>query len=423
LVTGSVDGSLDHPRVTVRLIEPSGRQVESKLIQPTGGDVLALRSELAQEVARFLRERLGREVRLRELRSGGGARGWVQVRRAEELREDAHALYVAGDTAAAGRTFDVADSLLASIEREDPGWVEPLVNRGWIAADRIGLADARTEAALSKWAPLGIRHAERALARLPGYPAALELRGFLHLLQWQYSPKAEPRLVQAAERDLRAATVPENPSRARAMSTLAYLLWRKGSFAEANLVARGAYQADVFLADAPMVLYRLYVTSLLLRRRDEASDWCSQGHQRFPDQWLFALCRLTLLSTPAPASPDPAQAWRLVAEMQRATPPSEWAGLAPRWEMLVATVLARAGQRDSARKILRAAHQAGAGDPEMDFYEAETHVTLGEYQLALDLLDRYTRYAPSQRAFIQGWPTFDPLQPYARFKALQPPLQ
>ena len=99
---------------------------------------------------------------------------------------------------------------------------------------RIGLADAKTEAALSKWAPLGIRHAERALARLPGYPAALELRGFLRLLQWQYSPKAEPRLVQAAERDLRAATVPENPSRARAMSTLAYLLWRKGSFAEAN---------------------------------------------------------------------------------------------------------------------------------------------------------------------------------------------
>ena len=134
LVTGSVDGSLDHPRVTVRLIEPSGRQVENKLIQPTGGDVLALRSKLAQEVARFLRERLGREVRLRELRSGGGARGWVQVRRAEELREDAHALYVAGDTAAAGRTFDAADSLLASIEREDPRWVEPLVNRGWMSA-------------------------------------------------------------------------------------------------------------------------------------------------------------------------------------------------------------------------------------------------------------------------------------------------
>jgi serine/threonine-protein kinase len=418
LVAGTVAGSLDRPRVTVRLIEPTGRQVASKVIEARGGDVLALRGELSQQVSGFLRERLGREVKLRELRSGGDARAWVHVRRAEDLREDARALYATGDTSIAQRTFDAADSLLGLAERLDPGWLDPIVLRGWIAADRIELADARTEEAIAKWASPGIAFAERALTRKPGYPPALELRGALRLLQWQYSDQAQPALADGAERDLRAAAVPENPSQARAQTTLAYLLWRRGSFAEANLRARRAYEADAFLADAPVVLYRLYATSLVLRRWEEASDWCAQGYRRFPDQWLFTQCRLTLLSMPSGERPDAARAWRLVAEMKKVTAPSEWAVLAPRWHMVVASVLARAGQNDSARRTLRAARKAGGGDPELDIYEAEVRVLLGEHERALDLLERYLANSPPQRAIIQGLANFDPLHRYPRFQAL-----
>lgn len=418
LVAGTVAGSLNRPRVTVRLIDPSGRQLDTKVIQATAGDVLALRGELAQQVAGFLRQRLGREIKLRELRSGGNAQAWVQVRRVDDLRLDGRALYAAGDTNGAQRTFDAADSLLGLAERLDPDWVDPIVLRGWIAADRIALADARTEAAIAKWAPHGLALAERALRRRPGYPPALELRGSLRFGQWLYSKQAERAEVDAAERDLRAAAVPENPSHTRAQTTLSHLLWRRGSFAEANLVARRAYEADAFLADAPAVLDRLYVTSLLLRRWGEASDWCAQGHRRFPDQWLFTLCRLTLLAMPTGERPDPATAWRLVAEMERVTAPSEWAVLAPRWHMVVASVLARAGQRDSARRTLRAAQKAAAGDPELDIYEADVRVLLGEDERTLSLLERYAGYSPSLRAFIQGWPNFDRLHRYPRFQAL-----
>lgn len=418
LVAGTVAGSLDRPRVTVRLIEPSGRQVASKVIEATGGDVLALRDELSQQVSGFLRERLGREVKLRELRSGGDARAWVHVRRAEDLREDARALYATGDTNIAQRTFDAADSLLEMAQRLDPDWLDPIVLRGWIAADRIELAEARTEEAIAEWAPKGIDIAERALGRKPGFPPALELRGSLRLLQWLYSNQAKPALAEGAERDLRGAAVPENPSHPRTQSTLAYLLWRRGSFAEANLLARRAYAADAFLSDAPAVLYRLYVTSMLLRRWEEASDWCAQGYRRFPDQWLFTQCRLTLLAMPSGERPDATRAWRLVAEMKRVTPPSEWAALAPRWHMVVASVLARAGQHDSALQTLESAQKAAGGDPELDVYEAEVRVLLGEHNRALDLLERYLASWPAQRAIIQGLATFDPLRRYPRFRAL-----
>jgi tetratricopeptide (TPR) repeat protein len=292
------------------------------------------------------------------------------------------------------------------------------VLRGWIAADRIELAEARTEEAIAKWAIPGIAFAERALMRKPGDPAALELRGALRLAQWLYSSRAEPALAESAERDLRAAAVPENPSHAHAQSTLAYLLWRRGSFVEANLVARRAYEADAFLADAPAVLDRLYATSLLLRRWDEAADWCAQGHQRFPKQWLFTLCQLTLLSMPSDEPPDAARAWRLVAEMERVTAPSEWLVLSPRWHMVVASVLARGGRSDSARKITRAARKAAGNDPELDIYEAHVRVLLGEDERALTLLERYVAYSPAQAGIIRGLANFDPLRRYPRFHAL-----
>jgi serine/threonine-protein kinase len=422
MVAGTVSGSLDRPRVTVRLIEPSGRQVDSKVIEAQG-NVLALRGDLVQQVAEFLRHRLGREIKLRELRSGGNPQAWVHVLRVEDLRQDARSLYTAGDTTAAHRTLETADSLLGLAERLDPRWLEPTVLRGWIAADRIELAEARTGDAITQWAPRGLALAESVLTRKAGYQPALELRGTLRLQQWIYSNRAGRIDVDAAERDLRAAAVPENPSHARAQSTLAYLLWRRGSFAEANLMARRAYEADAFLADAPIVLNRLFETALLLRRWSEASDWCDQGHRRFPDQWLFIHCRLTLLTLPTGAPPDPATAWRLLSEMEQVTAPSEWALLAPRWQMLVAAVLARAGLQDSSRQTLRAARESGTGDPELDPYEAGVHVLLGEDQRALRLLERYIAYAPAQKGIIGGDPTFDRLHRYRRFQELTAALR
>jgi serine/threonine-protein kinase len=418
VVAGTVSGTVDRPSVTVRLIDPtSGRQLDSKLLKPISGDLLALRVELAQEVTNFLRQRLGHEIKLRELRSSTrDDKAWLLLRRVETLREDARTLFTSGDGAAARRNLHMADSLLAMIEKRDPGWVEPIVLRGWLAADQIEMSDTTASIALGRWIPVGLAHSARALTLRPMHPPALELRGTLLFTHWHYSDHSSPDGVVAAERDLRAAAVPENPTEARAWSMLSYLLVSKGSLAEANLAARRAYEADAFLEEAPAVLFRLHLTSLMSKEWAEADDWCMEGHRRFAKDWLFTFCQLSLLSEPGTQPPDVAKAWRLNAELMRLVAPSERGQLGPRWRMMVAAVLARAGQADSAHRVLQRARLDGAADPEIDYYEVR--VLLNEREQALSLLERYLRASPTVKAFIRADPTFGPLQNDARFQAL-----
>ena len=62
LVTGKVGGTVAHPSITVRLIDPeTGRQRDSRTIEPTH-DVLSLRGEVARQVSFFLRSSLGEEI-------------------------------------------------------------------------------------------------------------------------------------------------------------------------------------------------------------------------------------------------------------------------------------------------------------------------------------------------------------------------
>jgi TolB-like protein len=420
IVAGTLGGSADRPWLVVRLIDAvTGQQLDSKRLQPASGNILALRSALIEDVTQFLRARLGKEIRGKELRAGARSQqAWLLVRRVEHVRRDAATLYWAGDTVAAHNALDAADSLLRVAERLDPEWVDPIVLEGWIAAARIELAEGRTAAAVQRWAPQGLVHAERALARRPQYPPALELRGYLRFVAWEYARRPDPREFQTAERDLRAAAVAENPTQARAWSTLSALLQVKGSFAAAKLAAQRAYETDAFLEAAPAVLFRLHLTSLMLRQRREATDWCARGYARFPNNWLFTFCRLFLLYTPSDHPPNPRVARLLVEELERVTSPSERPVLAPRWRMLVAGVLARAGQEDSARRTLDLAKTSATDDREMDYYEAGVRVLLREHERALDLLERYVAFSPQMRPYLRGDPVFEPLYASARFQSL-----
>src|SRR5436309_3256306 len=175
IVAGTLGGSPERPRLVVRLIAAvTGRQLDSRRLDPAGGDILALRNQLIQEVTRLLREWLGREICTGGLGSGTkNPQAWILVRRVDDLYQDADTLYAAGDTAASHRALDTADSLLRVVERLDPTWVDPIVLRGWIAAKRIELTEGATAVAVLQWAPQGIALAGRALARRPSYPPAL----------------------------------------------------------------------------------------------------------------------------------------------------------------------------------------------------------------------------------------------------------
>ncbi|MBA2459574.1 MAG: protein kinase [Gemmatimonadales bacterium] len=420
-VGGTVSGPLERPRVTVRLIDAAtGLQLDSRVVEPTGG-LLAMRRALTQEVARFLRERLGEEISLREFREEApDGRTWIMIRRADDLRDDAASLYEGGDTVAALRALNAADSLLTLAERMAPGWIAPTVLRGWLAVSRIDLNDDTSPGPgpVRTWAQWGLEHAEHALARKPNDPQALELRGTLRFREW-YSLTSQPLGdLESAERDLRAAALPDNPTQARAWSTLSALLVARGSFQEAYVSARRAYESDAFLAEASSVLFRLYQTSFLDGRRDEAVKWCGEGYERFPRNWLFHFCRLTLLWMPGPERPDVDAAWSLAGDLEGLMPPRALAVRAPRWRMMVAGVLARAGLRDSSRRTLQAARAASADDKEMDYYEAGTRLLLGEREPCLALLERYVARDPGARAYLTRDPMFQTLRDDPRYRRL-----
>jgi serine/threonine-protein kinase len=422
IVTGTVTRFANRLRVTVRFVDAAnGNQLRSETLERPWGDLFVLRDELARDVSRFLREQLGQEVQLRQRMAGTtSVAAWELVQRAQRLGEDARTLNRSGNRRGGDGLAGVADSLLARAESYDRGWVEPILLRGWLAAEQAGLLGTGSDPPREVWTRAALGHAGRALALRPDYPPALELRGTLRFRQWLLAPGGTNAgtAVEAAERDLRAAIVPSNPSQGQAWSALSALLQLRGKVAEANLAAQRAYDADAFLQDAADIVFRLYYTSLDLDREADALRWCSEGRRRFPGDWRFAHGQLALLLLPGAGVPDVERAWRLVADLERLSPPMDRAAYSPRWQMLMAGVLARAGRPDSARAVIALARARAPRAPEMDYNEAIARTLLGERERALDLLSNYLKATPQVRQYVAADPVFRALRDDRRFKAM-----
>ncbi len=69
---------------------------------------------MAREVSLFLRQRLGEEINLQEIRTGTrNPKAWELVQQAGKLSKDLTTLLMSGETATAARQLEAADSLLA----------------------------------------------------------------------------------------------------------------------------------------------------------------------------------------------------------------------------------------------------------------------------------------------------------------------
>ncbi len=89
------------------------------------------------------------------------------------------------------------------------------------------------------------------------------------------------KLYASAEEDLRGS-VRANPEQASAWTTLSHLLINKPAVGEAKLAALRAYEADPYLSNANVTLWRLFTTSYDLEDAIEAKKWCDEGQARFP---------------------------------------------------------------------------------------------------------------------------------------------
>ncbi|MCH9014797.1 MAG: hypothetical protein IH877_03795, partial [Gemmatimonadetes bacterium] len=374
---------------------------------------------IVAEVTREFREQLGVEIRLRERRARTeSSRAWELLQRAEQLREDHRPQMMAGNIQAAERTLLQADSLLALSISLDAAWVEPVVLRGWVAAELAALLGSSPGIRDQGWIDEGLQFATQALELEPEEPLALELRGTLRYRQWRNSDSADPDLLAAAEQDLRAA-VQLNPSQASAWSKLSELLeWAKADFREAKQAALRAYQEDAFLADAKDIMVRLAGTSLELEEFDDALRWAEEGRRRFPDAVDFPAAELGILTQGG--DPNAGHAWELVAEIERLTSPQHLALFGSIANMQVAAVLARAGLADSARAVIQRTRSQAPSDPEelITYDEAHAWLLLGERDKALRALGIYLEANPEDKTYISGDSWFQDLRDDPRFQQL-----
>jgi serine/threonine-protein kinase len=219
---------------------------------------------------------------------------------------------------------------------------------------------------------------------------------------------------------LRAAVAIDR-SRASAWNALSVVQYGKLNVAESNLAARRAYEADAYLAAAPALLGRLFVTSYDLEQFVDAAHWCDEGRRRFPQRYGFTKCRIMLLGTKA-LKPDVEQAWEFVDSLKPLVAPADWEYERRDAAIYAAAVIGRAGLADSARRVLERARATGDVDPRGELLgrEAAARVVIGDRDEAIALLQRYLAANPEHRAGFakaNAWWWRD-LQNDPRFKAL-----
>jgi eukaryotic-like serine/threonine-protein kinase len=431
LVDGSVVPEGKNVRVTMRVIDGNNGALAS---DPTSvveslANPLALKTKLAEQLSLMLRQTLRDEIRLRELRVGTqNPNAWSLVQQAENLRKGADSLDQSGNPAGAASQLAAADTMLARAETLDPRWTEPLVLRARIAGRQERLTTDPAESA--KRIDVGIAYADSAIALDPRDADALELRGTLRVRPIDRGFVEDQRkvddLVALGEQDLRAA-IAVNPTQAGALSVLSFIQYLKHDAVESHNLAQRAYEADAYLTAAPAILWRLYVTSYDLEQFVNAKKWCDEETLRFPHHFLTARCQLWIMTAKG-IQPDPDEAWRRAAALAAAAPPLQREYYRREGQIVVADVLARAGQSgrgglaDSARRVLVRARADRTIDPrgELMGYEAFVRAQLGDKKEAVDLLQRYLTDHPEHRggfAKVNAWWWRD-LGSDPRFKSL-----
>ncbi|MGW8282323.1 MAG: adenylate/guanylate cyclase domain-containing protein [Gemmatimonadota bacterium] len=422
LVDGTVALSDDRIRVNVSFVNAAtGDQFGRTLVERPRTELFALQDDLAHEVAVFLRGALGEEIEIIERQAGAeNVEAWELMQRARSLADQGEELSETGDDAAWER-MEEADSLLARAEYIAPEWVEPTIERGWLAFQRSRWSGPSGPDEAEPWIDRGMEYAQIALSLDPENADALELKGKLEYWRWildmEPDPDAAQRLFDQAETDLRQA-IASNANQAGAWDYLSHLLLNKDQVAEAKMAASRAYQADAYMRNADVIVWRLFSTSYDLKDEPEAGHWCTELGRRFPDNQRAIECGLWHMTMDG-AQVDVDSAWALADAYKRTlTPQTEefyarWVGMG------MAAVLARAGLPDSAAAVAERSRGDDDLDPTKDlvYFEAFVRTLTGEYDMALDLLSEYMALSGKDPSEVDHW-WFDALRENPRYRTL-----
>jgi len=422
LVDGSIVRRADSVIVSVDLTElPDGRLIASREAGTVSNDDVALLPRVVPAVAAMLRERLGDVVRLEGWRDGTRSEAaFAAVNRAHKAMLDADTLAATRDMDGAWESLRRADSALATAAREDGEWIEPLVQRAWVARKTAflllgnGVRGDSIPAALRR----GIRYAEDARRVTPQEPRALEVHGTLLYSEWlvtnatasadSASGRRADSLLTSAETLLTAATDADS-TLPRALETLAAIHYRRGRIDQARLALARAYDADAYAEGARQVLGNLFSYAFAEGDDADARRRCRAYAETFPTDWFAGSCRLDLMAWDSTARANADSAWRIARSAMAAAQEPIRAAVAAQLEVAVAGVLARVGAVDSARHVLDALHARIDQDPSAKMWrhehelvrlEAGVRVLLREHGSAIALLREHLRTRPHLSATL-----------------------
>ena len=425
IAKGSVTREGSKAKVTLSVVDAASDASYGRTsISVDTAEMVGLQAKVADQVATYLREAIGAEIRLKSSRAETqSTAAWTLFERAATLRKKADSLSGVRATDAALAALASADSLLSQAQLADPRWPKIPATRAANDVMRAGMLP-RQSVAQRAMLDTGLVMAGKALTIQSNHAAALESRG--RLLYAKYTtgydpdPKAMAQYLEGAESALVEA-VQSDRSLAGAWSGLSQIYYARQNIPEANRAAKNAYEADAYLGSARTILSRLFWTSHDLEIYPEALDWCTKGQRRFPADPFFVECRLWMYTTRF-ETPNVDSAWiyhdRYVAlHDDKAKPFADKYARA-----LVAGALARAKQPDSARNVLLSARATPHLDPQREIVanEAIVRVILGDYDTAVELLENYLTVHPDHRKGFatRVSPWWRDLQGNARFKRL-----
>ena len=430
LVRGDIEHDGATIRVNLRLDDGSGVTLRRASFTGADGNQLALRDTIAIVASDIIRKELGQDLQVREQRFSTTSRdSWLLNQRAEQAWKNAEAAQSRGDAAAVTTLFGNADSLFAQAARADPRWPEPTTRRAMLMYRRARLA-GREASAIARWVAAGIVLADSALRIDRDNPDALEARGSLQYFGWLSGIESDAGrkaiALTEARTDLERATT-LNHSQAGAYAMLSHLYYQvpNATTADVLIAAQRAYETDEFLANANVILSRMFNANYDLGQFDKAAQWCKEARRRFPKDVRAMRCRLYLLTSRI-EKPNVAAAWAIADSAVALAAPAAQPLERLTENMLVAAVLARAAQNgqpalaDSARRVAA----RSVGDPGIDqlrelaLFGAFVHTQLGDADDAIRLLKEYLAANPQRVESLRadpGW-WFKPLESNPRFR-------
>ncbi len=414
-VRGELEPEGDQVRVTLRLGDATGVNIDRTSFVRPASNQIAMRDTLTLIASDLIRRQLREEIQVRTQRENTrSADAWLLLQRAEQSRKNAEQRRSAGDPAGFDAALRDADSLLALAEAADTRWSEPAALRAAIAYRRsripgIDLPEVR------QWAGVAEEHATRALALDAANADALEVRGNAKYWRWlkgiETNAARARELLLSAKQDLEGATS-ANPAQAGAWASLSHLYYQTGGATDISIAAQRALEADEFLSNANVILNRLFLASYDIGQFDKADQRCSELQRRFPQDLNAVRCQLYLL-TGRDKAPDVAAAWKLADSAVALLPPQSQGVQRLNVDMLVAGVIARASKDqpalvDSARRVAKRSEGTAQVDPTRDlaWSGAFVYTLLGDRADAVRLLKQYVAANPQRAPSLRdepGW--------------------